>query len=599
MKIKNIYILLLGMATLSSCYDLNKEPEGTLSTTNPFTTVGEINGYLDQFYNTGIREQAFGSGSEGIAYDDINSDNMSTGSVSARLNGDLTLANASALSEYTQIRNVNFFLNHLGNSKEKGTDYEQAVGEGYYFRAWFYYQLFKKYGEITWLSKPLDPNFEEMKLPRQNRTLVADSILADLDKAILFLKTQDNSASRRVHKDCARALKAQVALFEGTWEKYHKAKDDAFYDKSVTDDKIKEYLRISAEASKAVIDRGVWKIYNTGNPLNDYRVIFQTQNLDNNPEILWYKEYDGVNVGNNVDRYLNTGGGSVGANASLVDDYLTRDGKPFVGEEKLNAKKVYGDELQPTLRDPRLSQTIAKPGQVLRPDQSAFTVPPLTGAGYTRNETGYAILKHVQIDYTGSLDAEYKGATPGIQYRYADVLLDYAEALAELDGAGNAQKIIEALDPLRKRAGMPSVDFDREYNTDSSYPFAHLDKYIQAVRRERRVEQALEGTRFTDICRWAAADELIVGKRPTGALFVGSNLEKNAAFEGRLVYDQPSDNNLYLTGNPGDAYRYVTPMSLKEYPAGWKFDVKRDYLLPIQSRMLSLTDHLWTQNPGW
>ena len=197
------------------------------------------------------------------------------------------------------------------------------------------------------------------------------------------------------------------------------------------------------------------------------------------------------------------------------------------------------------------------------------------------------------------MDAEYKGATPGIQYRYADVLLDYAEALAELDGAGNAQKIIEALDPLRKRAGMPSVDFDREYNTDPSYPFAHLDKYIQAVRRERRVEQALEGTRFTDICRWAAADELIVGKRPTGALFVGSNLERNAAFEGRLVYDQPSDNNLYLTGNPGDTYRYITPMSLKEYPAGWKFDVNRDYLLPIQSRMLSLTDHLWTQNPGW
>lgn len=599
MKIKNIYILLLGIATLSSCYDLNKEPEGTLSTTRPFSTVGEINGYLDQFYNTGIREQAFGSGSEGIAYDDINSDNMSTGSVSARLNGDLTLANASALSEYTQIRNVNFFLNHLGNSNEKGADYEQAVGEGYYFRAWFYYQLFKKYGELTWLSKPLDPNYEEMRLPRQKRTLVADSILSDLDRAILYLKTQDNSASRRVHKDCARALKAQVALFEGTWEKYHKAKDDAFYDKSVTDDKIKEYLRISAEASKAVIDRGVWKIYNTGNPLNDYRIIFQTQNLDNNPEILWYKEYDGINVGNNVDRYLNTGGGSVGANASLVDDYLTRDGKPFVGAEKLNAKKVYGDELQPTLRDPRLSQTIAKPGQVLRPDQSAFTIPPLTGAGYTRNETGYAILKHVQIDYTGSLDAEYKGATPGIQYRYADVLLDYAEALAELDGAGNAQKIIEALDPLRKRVGMPSVDFDREYNTDSSYPFAHLDKYIQAVRRERRIEQALEGTRFTDICRWAAADELIVGKRPTGALFVGSNLEKNAAFEGRLVYDQPSDNNLYLTGNPGDAYRYITPMSLKEYPAGWKFDVSRDYLLPIQSRMLSLTDHLWKQNPGW
>lgn len=72
--------------------------------------------------------------------------------------------------------------------------------------------------------------------------------------------------------------------------------------------------------------------------------------------------------------------------------------------------------------------------------------------------TGYSLLKHVQIDYTGSLDAEFKGATPAIQFRYADILLNYAEALAELDGVGNAQKIIDALQPLRDRVGMPPVD---------------------------------------------------------------------------------------------------------------------------------------------
>jgi starch-binding outer membrane protein, SusD/RagB family len=94
----------------------------------------------------------------------------------------------------------------------------------------------------------------------------------------------------------------------------------------------------------------------------------------------------------------------------------------------------------------------------------------------------------VQIDYTGSLDAEFKGATPAIQFRYADILLNYAEALAELDGVGNAQKIIDALQPLRDRVGMPPVDFDREYNQEADYGFRNLDKYIQAVRRERRVD---------------------------------------------------------------------------------------------------------------
>ena len=123
----------------------------------------------------------------------------------------------------------------------------------------------------------------------------------------------------------------------------------------------------------------------------------------------------------------------------------------------------------------------------------------------------------MQIDYTGSLDAEFKGATPAIQFRYADILLNYAEALAELDGVGNAQKIIDALQPLRDRVRMPPVDFDREYNQEAEYGFRNLDKYIQAVRRERRVEKACEGRRQEDIMRWAAADELIVSKWPKGA----------------------------------------------------------------------------------
>ncbi len=109
------------------------------------------------------------------------------------------------------------------------------------------------------------------------------------------------------------------------------------------------------------MDRNVWRIYTTGNPLNDYRRMFQTADLSSNPEVLWFKMYDGDKIGNNVNRYLNQGGGGVGVTASLVDDYLTRDGKPFTGEARIEAKKVFGDELQPTLRDPRLVQTVCAP----------------------------------------------------------------------------------------------------------------------------------------------------------------------------------------------------------------------------------------------
>ena len=594
-----IYIGALTLS-LSSCFDLNKEPEGVLSTVKPFTGVGEITSYLDQFYETGVREQGFNWTGAYIASGDLISDNMSSSAINTRLNGDLTLASAGKLDAYTQIRNVNFLLNNLGNCDEKGSArYKQCVGEAHYFKAWFYYTLFKSYGQLTWLDAPLDPNKDQMLLPRANRTVIADSILSELDKAIANLNEQNSAASMRVHRDVARALKAEVALYEATWEKYHKAKNDPFFDPTVTSDKISDYLNQCVEACKAIIDRNVWAIYTTNNAMNDYRQLFQTEDLSNNKEVLWFKRYDGTNIGNNVDRYLNKGGGSAGITASLVDDYLTIDGQPFVGTAKTDAKKVFGNELKPTLRDPRLSQTVCMPGQQLRPDEGPYKLPPLTGASYHKNETGYSILKHVQIDFKGSLDAEFRGSTPGIQFRFAEVLLNYAEALAELDGAANTAKIVQLVSPLRKRVGMPDMDFDREYNTSADYPFHALDKYLQAVRRERRVELAIEGKRFDDIMRWAAAQELIVGQRAVGALFVGSNLENNPAYGGKLVYDQATGNNLYLTGKTGDELRYILPSNPAGNEQGWRFNPARDYLLPIAPRMLNLTENQWKQNPGW
>ena len=600
MKLRNILSVLAILAAATACFKLDKDPEGVLSTNNPFRSTGEIQNYVNQFYESGVRTQDFAmGGGNHIAGSDTYSDNMAASAPVARINGALSIGNASSLGAYTRIRNVNFLLNNKDNCDKTG-DYNQLIGEAYYFRAWYYYQLFKDYGGVAIVREPLDPNLEAMQVGQDTRTAVADFILEDLDEAIKLLGEKSNAASMRVHRDVARALKSEVALFEGTWEKYHKAKNDAFYDKTVTDAKIQAYFQAAADAAKAVMDRGVWAIHNTGKVNNDYRIVFQTTNLDNNKEVLWYKRYDGDQVGNNVDRYLNKGGGGVGVTSSLVNDYLTIDGKPYTKAEREAAQAVYGQELKPTVRDPRLAQTVAMPGQVLRPDmQEGMPAPPLFAEGHHHNTTGYAILKHVQIDYTGNLEAEYKGATPAIQVRYADVLLNYAEALAELDGAGNASKIIAALKPLRDRVGMPAMDFDREYNTEADYPFKSLNKYVQAVRRERRVEQALEGRRFYDIARWAAADVLLVNWTPQGALFTGSNLPTLRDNYSELVYDQASGNNLFLTGAAGDAKRYIVPIPPGTMSGGYKFRVDRDYLLPFQQRLLTLTDNKWQQNPGW
>ncbi len=590
MRKNNIILLCAAALTLTGCFDLNKTPEGVLSTTGAFTSIGEIQNYVNQFYESAVRinEMSAGGGS-GICGTDINSDNLASNAAVTRINGGLAKSNASSLGTYNNIRNVNFFLTNLDNYPSPDqSQFKQLVGEGYYFRAWYYYQLFISYGPIAIVKEPLAPDPEKMKLGRNGRTEVADFIISDLKTAIELLGEQSSCAGMRIHKDVARALLSEVALFEGTWEKYHKAANDAFYDKTVTDEKIAGYLQTAASAAKEVMDRGVWAISTAGGVNDAYRSIFATTDLGSNKEILWYKKYDGDNVGNCVDRYLNTGGAGIGVTASLVDDYLTIEGKPFVGQEKENAKKAaYGTELQPTLRDPRLAQTVAIPGQKIHPNGTTLEFAPLAGDGsaYGTNTTGYTLLKHNQIDYTGNVQAEYKGATPAIQFRYADVILNYAEALAELNGEANAAAIIAAVQPLRDRVGMPGMNFDREYNTAEDYPFKDLNKYIQAVRRERRVEQAVEGRRLTDILRWAAADKILRGWWPTGARFTGTNLGEKFKDAGIRVNEK------------GD----IVPIdpATSAFNGGYGFNLGRDYLLPIQERMISITNGLWEQNPGW
>ena len=608
---KKIHILISSMLCLglASCFDMNQEPQGELSSSEAFSTVAEIQSYLNMFYqgsvpvssnnnstvtNSAIKTQS-SSQSNGIAFGDMNSDNLLPGTFDTRLAGQMSSA-GSELSDYKPIRNVNFLLQNINRCEDQeSSSFKQCVGEAYYFRAAYYYSLLKDYGGVTWVDTPLDPDAGQMQLPRNTRTELTNYILKDLDDAIANLNEQNSNSTGRVHRDVARALKSEVALFAATWEKYHRADNDPFYDKTLTnaDEQIRDWLTQAANAAKEVMDRNVWSISRQNNdPLTDYRDLFVTLDLTGNQEVLWWKKYSVAdNIGHNVTYYNAMGGGGKGVSASLVDDYLTRDGEPFVGQEKEDAKLVYGQELDPQLRDPRLSQTVFMPGQAMQ-DSRLFEWPPIDNQGYNQNTTGYSLLKHHEFNSNGKSSfygTMSMGETPAIQVRYADILLNYAEALAELDGAGNAELIKDALQPLRDRVGMPGVDFDREFNSDPEYPFHYLDKYIQAVRRERRVEKAAEDCRLTDILRWSAADDLIVNKFPVGARYTGTTLEDH--------FGPAEDYGINLNDEG-----YILSADISNYPNGWQFHLDRDYLLPIRAEMVAptgLTGGMWENNPNW
>lgn len=599
-----LYSILLLLTTSCSKDFLNREPQDQLSTSGSLANANELRLYMNQYYELFPNHPSV-TGGAGVAFDDARTDNLIFTSVNTRLNGKLSISNATALTEYNHIRGLNYFIINSNNAKGQLADIKQYQGEAYFFRAWFYFELLKKYGGVSWVSSLLNLNDESTFIARNTREEVADSILHDLDIAIGLLKTQANSQGMRIHRDVALAFKSRVALYEGTWQKYHKALGDEFFTKGITEEKIKGYLTQAQQAADEIIKSKRWAITSTGNVETDYKNLFITTDLSNNKEVLLWRRYNPAeNIGHGVSKYLSTGGGDIGMTLSLVDDYLTRDGRPFVGQERLTAQQVYAAELMPTLRDPRLSQTAAIPGKPIRPGGTVSPYPPINQSGFNRNTTGYPLYKYIEYDNLAATSDDGMSAAPVILFRYAEVLLNYAEATAEL--AGEESLIIQALQPLRDRVGMPSVNFDREYNTTESYPFRNLNKIIQAIRRERRIEFAAEGMRLDDIMRWAAAGLLIKNKRPQGALFVGGELNQQNTSKGfykdaLLYFDTaPAGKsvNLYLTGTPADAYRYIDPYK-QLLPNGYEFNLNRDYLLPIQQRMLELTNQKWEQNPNW
>ncbi|HLR32950.1 MAG TPA: RagB/SusD family nutrient uptake outer membrane protein, partial [Fodinibius sp.] len=217
-----------------------------------------------------------------------------------------------------------------------------------------------------------------------------------------------------------------------------------------------------------------------------------------------------------------------------------------------------------------------------QPDPLIFDTPPLEKGGTDMSTTGYMIRKGSTPDpdqNQGSSSSRY-GEVDGMVFRYAEVLMNYAEAKAEL-GTLTQADLDQSINLIRERAGMPPLSINVGF-TDPDWNFPDLSPIINEIRRERRIELALEGFRDDDLMRWAAADEIIQGSRWKGAKFIpGVSFPE--------IEDQisniPVDENNYID-------RYQNAMS------SFGFDASRDYLYPIPTNEISLNDSL-TQNPGW
>ncbi len=568
-----------ALIMLASC-DIDQLPQSDLTPETSFRTEAEL-----QLYINGLLSQLSGSTLE-------KADNGIEISLPTYMTGQRSSTIDAGSWSWTNLRKINIFFKYYENCSDEAARTKYGA-MAHFLRAKFYYDKLKTFGGVPYYTSVLDDDSPELYNPRDSREYVADKILEDLDAAIDGCPS--NKSMNTITKWSALALKSRFCLFEGTFRKYHNI------------DGSEKFLNLCVEASREIINSGKYKIDNTGGKEYAYRDLFAqpTNSTASDIEVINAQAYSfalGVKHGQNYN-ITNSAGTKVGLEKDFINSYLMADGSRFTDQPDWNTMSFY-DEFQN--RDPRLLQTVRGPG-FTRVGATEPVADDLT-TGVTHSVTGYMPIKYVT---SAASDAQNANENDVIIYRYAEVLLNYAEALAELGTITQSDLDISIL-PIRQRVDMPGIVLS-EANANPD-PFL-ADKYpavsgankgvILEIRRERRIEMVMEGLRYDDLMRWKA-----------GALFVRQF--RGVYFPRTGGYDLNGDgsNEIYLyTGSKpptpilkgAKALKIGSDIQLTGESSGYLvvntektkcWDEDRDYLAPIPSTAIVKNPNL-VQNPGW
>jgi hypothetical protein len=442
---------------------------------------------------------------------------------------------------YQLVRAANNILEKAPGANVTTAVRDRYLAEALFFRAYAYYQLIQKYGSVPLILKILPENSPELTQPVTPRQVIMNQIYADLDVAATNLPTYSQLGAAnygRVAKSTALALKARIALFEGTRAKFHKDGDAT------------KHLQLAAEASKAIIDSKQHSL------LSRYFTLFQYEGEGfANKEVILVKQY-GASTNNIVLTHLfpeRTVNGWLSLTKALVDSYLMKDGLPISKSPLYKTPVASTDEF--TDRDLRLNETIFKRGDPYTVN-TTYTVP------LAAHKTGFGPKKY----FNAADVVTRQGMIDWIFIRYAEVLLTYAEAKYEIDGTISDADLDLTINALRVRAQVAKLS--------NAFVTANGLDMREEIRRERRVELALENLRYWDLIRWKTA-EIELPKPLLGSYY----------FEKEYGKDTPVQVDK-------DNYIVVQAASFR------RFDPAKDYLWPFPVNEIGLNPAL-KQNPGW
>ena len=657
MKLKYISMLVLGASLgLTSCNDfLDKEPESNVTPAAFFTAEADLAAYTINLYGvlTSIVPGSYGMGT--FAYDNATDNQAATGYSSRWVPGNWKVGQSGGAWDFGNIRNVNYFLDQVLPKYEAGkisgaaANVRHYIGEAYFLRAYLYLDKLQSLGDfpIVLTALPDDKETLVQASKRQPRHKVAQQILDDLDKALELLSQTAPGGKNRISRDAALLLRSRAALFEATWEKYHKgtafvpggpgwpgnAEDVKDFN---IDSSIDHFLTEAMKSSKELGDKLVGNLVENTDAeegqdrnlasTNPYYTMFCDKDMSGYSEVIMYRAFDHLkaNVTHNIQMQLQRNGGGTGWTRGLVNSFLMRNGLPIYAANSGYDANWENQGIKATLqnRDSRIKIfTKVDNGIENYTDDGVNSVDlswTVKGNNETRMVTGYAVKKGKNYDTQQQLNHHF-GESGSIVFRGTEALLNYMEASwlksntidATADKYWRALRTRAKVDPDYNKT-IAATNMQEEAKWDfGAYSHGQLvDATTYNIRRERRNEFIGEGMRWEDLIRWRACDQIngyqIEGMKYWGTVYEGA--WRDGSTNLAMVDVEGGKGNISSKEISGD---YIRPYQISkinnEVFDGYKF-TPAHYLSPIAQSVFrqtaagdqtDLNTSVVYQNPGW
>ena len=513
-------------------------------------------------------------------------------------------------SSWTNLRRVNYMLDNMHRCRGRVSDevYNHYEGVARFWRAWFYYDKVRTFGAVPWYDFTISASDKEaLTKPRDSREYVMDKVLEDLTFASTYClaDAKYTKGSALINKWVALAFKSRVCLYEGTFRKYHSREPSS--DKPWQNDvnnADNKFLREAAAAAKEIMDKGPFSLV-TGDVKTAYRSLFTSAGLLTQ-EVIFGREYSKeLSAFHETSWYYYspTYGTKIAMTKKFMNTYLTTKGTPFTD---IDGYKTIDFIHEFDGRDARMAQTVISPSYQMK--ISGRTV--LYSPNWKVTRTGYHPIKWSIDDDADNVLSKAASWNSLPIIRYAEVLLNYAEAKAEL-GEMDAAVWDQTIAQLRSRAGVTPVVPDKADPYMEAYFLNTVtDKWILECRRERSIELYMENTRRDDLMRWRMGHKLTVefagihipelgkpfdmnGDGKNDLCFYSKSHPKSGSNQTGVSYvevtAEEGDNVTTYSVNKDNCLVYILDREWADYK----------YLYPVPKNALDINPNLRPQNPGW